>query len=314
MSKEIIGDKKISWNLATSVGAALTIPYIIYKLLKSLYLKRIYGSLAGKVVVITGASSGLGEALAHEFYKNGCQVVLCARRKNELDRVRIDLLKKHPTVPTHHPIIIPLDLSKVEDIPKCVDQILALTGHIDILINNGGVSHRGSVLETKLSVDMEIMQVNYFGTITLTKAILPSMIKRSSGHIVSISSVQGLFAIPDRSAYAASKHALQAFNDSLRAEVNKHNIQVTMVSPGYIRTQLSMNALTGNGEKHNVMDANTTKGYEPEYVAKKVLNAVLDGKKEIVVADFLGRIAIILRRYFPSLYFIVMAKRAKNSA
>lgn len=124
---------------------------------------------AFQVVVITGASSGLGEALAHEFYKRGCQLVLCSRRRQELDRVRTDLLKSYPTVPTHHPIIMPLDLSDINSFSNIVRDILELTGKIDILVNNGGISHRGTVLDTKPDVDIKIMLVNYFGAAALTK-------------------------------------------------------------------------------------------------------------------------------------------------
>lgn len=122
-----------------------------------------------KVVVITGASSGLGEALAHEFYMHGCQVVLCARRRQELDRVRQDLLKLPMDSPVLHPIIEPLDLSDLKSLPQHAANILAITGHVDILINNGGLSNRGSVLNTVLDVDMNIMNVNYFGTVCFTK-------------------------------------------------------------------------------------------------------------------------------------------------
>lgn len=119
--------------------------------------------------MITGASSGLGEALAHEFYKQGCQIVLCARRRQELDRVRSELLDTHPTVTTYPPIIIPLDLSDINSLPGVVKKIIDITGHIDILVNNGGVSHRGSVLNTNPDVDIKIMLVNYFGAAALTK-------------------------------------------------------------------------------------------------------------------------------------------------
>lgn len=122
-----------------------------------------------KVVVITGASSGLGEALAHVFYRRGCLVVLCARRKEELDRVRTDLLHSQCNITTHSPIVMPLDLSDFDTLPTIIDKITAITGHIDILINNGGVSHRGTVLSTNITVDMKIMEVNYFGSVALTK-------------------------------------------------------------------------------------------------------------------------------------------------
>lgn len=154
------------------------------------------------------------------------------------------------TVPTHPPVIQPLDLSDLNSIAGKVQEVLEVHGAIDILVNNGGISVRGDALSTAIDVDIRIMLVNYFGTVALTKACLPSMMARKEGRIVSISSVQGKFAIPHRSAYSASKHALQAFSDSLRAEVAKDNIKVTLVSPGYINTALSLNALTGSGAQY----------------------------------------------------------------
>lgn len=122
--------------------------------------------------MITGASSGLGEALAHEFYKHGCQLVLCARRRQELERVRSDLLEMHPTVPAYPPVVVPLDLSEIRSLPVAVSKILGITGHVDVLINNGGISNRGSVLKTDIDVDIRVMYVNYFGTVALTKGNL----------------------------------------------------------------------------------------------------------------------------------------------
>lgn len=130
--------------------------------------------------MITGASSGLGEQIAHEFYKQGCQVVLCARRRQELERVRTDLLKMHSTVPTYPPIIIPLDLNELDTIPNHVEKILGITGRIDILINNGGISQRGTVLSTNLDVDVKIMYVNYLGAVALTKGCSISTYKNLS--------------------------------------------------------------------------------------------------------------------------------------
>nr|CAH7758701.1 unnamed protein product [Callosobruchus chinensis] len=302
-----------SLNLAGSLTLAISIPWIIFRVFRAVCLQKNLNKLVGKVVVITGASSGLGEALAHEFYKHGCQVVLCARRRQELERVRSDLLHTHYTVQTHPPIIIPLDLSDINSLPEQVKKILAITGHIDILVNNGGISHRGSITSTNPDVDIKIMLVNYFGAAALTKAVLPDMIKRREGHIVFVSSVQGLFALPERSAYSASKHAMQAFADSLRAESSSYNISVTVVSPGYIKTNLSMNALTGSGTSHGQMDATTEQGYKPEYVAKKIVKAVVEKTNEIVVSTMTPKLALFLRKYLPSVYFSVMAHRAKKS-
>lgn len=151
---------------------------------------------------------------------------------------------------TFPPAIVSLDLTDITSLPDKVNEIIEKYGHIDILINNGGISVRSDIMSTAMDVDIKVMLVNYFGTVAMTKAVLPSMIKRKEGRIVCVSSVQGKFAIPYRSSYTASKHALQAFCDSLRAEMDEHNIQVTVVSPGYINTALSMNALTGNGKAY----------------------------------------------------------------
>ncbi|CAH0558224.1 unnamed protein product [Brassicogethes aeneus] len=302
-----------SLNFVGSCCMAVTLPWIVFKVFRAIYLQRSHNSLIGKIVVITGASSGLGEALAHAFYKRGCQVVLCARRRQELDRVRTELLQTHCTVQTFPPIIIPLDLSEYNNLSQHVTKILSITGHIDILINNGGVSHRGHAVSTNVDVDMKIMLVNYFGSIALTKAVLPSMIKKNQGHVVFVSSIQGLVALPERSAYSASKHALQAFGDSLRAEVASKNISVTVASPGYIKTRLSLNALTGSGAAHGQMDKSTESGYSPEFVSERIFTAVARKEKELVISTMLPKVAIFLRKYLPALYFFAMEKRANKA-
>ncbi|XP_049956986.1 dehydrogenase/reductase SDR family protein 7-like isoform X4 [Schistocerca serialis cubense] len=258
------------WRTLVTICATVTLlPFTIFAAYKSLRRRRLKYRLKEKVVLITGASSGLGEALAHAFYRAGCRVVLAARCEDELRRVKNMLLTTHSvskTDVTHPPVVLPLDLSDLNALPGRVAKVLEIFGHIDILINNGGISYRGNILTTSIDVDIKLMLINYFGQVALTKAVLPSMIDRQSGHIVSVSSVQGKIAIPYRSAYTASKHAVQAFSDTLRAEVAAHNINVTLVSPGYIHTKLSVNALTGNGEAYGVFK----KGDE-ERSAKEVL-------------------------------------------
>ena len=138
------------------------------------------------------------------------------------------------------------------------------------------------------------------------------MIKRKIGHIVCVSSVQGKFAIPHRSAYTASKHALQAFSDSLRAEVDQFNIKVTVVSPGYINTALSVNALTSNGNSYGMTDTSTSSGANPETVAKDIFYAVLREEKDCIIAPLAPKVAYWLRMFCPSIYFWIMAKRARN--
>uniref|UniRef100_A0A182RN17 Dehydrogenase/reductase SDR family protein 7-like n=1 Tax=Anopheles funestus TaxID=62324 RepID=A0A182RN17_ANOFN len=299
------------WVLAT-LFLPLAIPGLVLKLLTRMKEKRNARNLNGKVVLITGASSGLGEALAHSFFLAGCKVVLAARRKDELERVRKDLLELHATVPTHPPIILQLDLSDLNSITGKVQSVLEIHGAIDILVNNGGISVRGDALSTAIDVDIRIMLVNYFGTVAITKACLPSMIARKEGRIVCISSVQGKFAIPHRSSYSASKHALQAFCDSLRAEVAKDNIKVTLISPGYINTAISMNALTGSGATYGKMDAATASGASAEDSAAGILKAIARDEKDIIMAPIAPRAAYWLRHAMPSVYFWIMKKRAEK--
>uniref|UniRef100_A0A1B6CN93 Ketoreductase domain-containing protein n=1 Tax=Clastoptera arizonana TaxID=38151 RepID=A0A1B6CN93_9HEMI len=299
----------VVWWLLGSMCIPITIPWLLFKIFQ---YKKMKENLKGKVVLITGASSGLGEALAHAFYKAGCRLILAARREAQLERVKKDLLSLHPTLLTHPPVIIPIDLSKIEEIPSHIEKIKAIFGHVDILINNAGISFRGDILSTKLDVDKNVMNVNYFGQIALTKALLSSMIDRRSGHIVAVSSVQGRISIPHRSAYAASKHALQAFCDCLRAEVAQYKINVTVVSPGYIRTNLSLNALTSSGQQYGVTDESTASGYSPDKVADDILSAVIRKKPELILSETTPRLAIYLRTFFPSLYFYIMKNRAKR--
>lgn len=209
-------------------------------------------------------------------------------------------------------MVVPLDLADLNGIPEKIQQILDIYQCIDILVNNGGISVRAEVMKTSIDVDLKVMLVNYLGTVAVTKAVLPSMVQRKSGHIVCVSSVQGKFAIPQRSAYTASKHALQAFCDSLRAEVNEHNVKVTVISPGYINTALSLNALTGSGQAYGKMDATTETGANPDTMAKQILREVLNGSKDVVLAPLAPRIAQYLRHLCPALYFWIMARRARK--
>lgn len=304
----------IIWWLFKLIGFPITIPWLLYHLFDIMQQRKQKSALNNKVVMITGASSGLGEALAHVFYGCGCRLILVARRKTELERVKSTLMDKHCTVPTHPPIILPLDLTDINSLQPEVYKVLTIHGRIDILINNAGISYRGEIINTNVDVDIKVMLTNYFAQIALAKAVLPTMLKQQCGHIICISSVQGKISIPYRSAYAASKHALQAWCDACRAELAEQNIQVTIINPGYIKTALSLNAVTGSGETYGVMDAATEQGYSPEYVAKKVLKAVLRKEKDVIIAPMTPRYAILLRSLVPSLYFWIMEKRAKKLA
>jgi len=175
-----------------------------------------------------------------------------------------------------------------------------------------GMTFRGNVLDTAIEVDQRLMAVNYFGPLALTKGIAQSMAVRQSGRVVFVSSVQGKIAIPFRSAYTASKHAVQALADSLRAEMTDLGIQVTVVSPGYVKTQLSVNAITSSGDQYGQMDETTARGLPPDTVAKKIVKAIINGESDVLICPISARVAIFLRGFWPDFFFWLMAHRARK--
>jgi short-subunit dehydrogenase len=261
-------------------------------------------SLSAKVIWITGASSGIGEALTYELAKEGAHLILSARRKEELHRVKENCeLKAQQTI---H--ILPLDLAQSATLQAATNEAIKLFGHIDVLINNGGISQRSLVRETNLDVDRELMEIDYFGTVALTKYLLPHFLERREGHFVVTSSVMGKFGTPFRSGYAAAKHALHGFFDSLRAEVWQENIFVTLICPGWIRTNVTINARTGDGSKLNQMDRTTGEGLSPDYCAKKIVQAIKKKKEEVYIGGLKEVSAVYLKRLFSGLFSKIVRK------
>ncbi|CAG5131390.1 unnamed protein product [Candidula unifasciata] len=299
--------------LLNSIWAVIGFPVGLMSFIYYLYKCRHRMDLKNKVVFITGASSGLGAACAEAFYEAGCKLVLSGRKVQPLMDLKDRLIKKN--IPDRStPAIVTIDLENLPSIASKVNQVVAAFGHVDIVINNAGQSYRGRAEDTKLDVDIKLMNVNYFGHIEITKAILPHMIQQQGGQIVVISSVQGKISIPHRSAYAASKHALQAYYDCLRAEVAQYNIGVCLVSPYYINTNLSLNALTGDGSSYGKVDTTTKAGLTPEYVASEIVKCVTRKVDELTLAPLHVQLAICLRALAPWLFFKLMAIRAKKES
>lgn len=257
-----------------------------------------------KIVWITGASSGIGEALAKSFAAEGAKLVLSARRKEELERVM-----KALKIPDNNVLILPLDLENSSGFNELAKQVIDKFGRIDILVNNGGISQRSLTTETPLEIDRKIMEINFFGTIALTKAVLPYMLGQNSGHIVVMSSVAGKFGFYFRSAYSASKHALHGFFESLRMEIYKKNIHVLIVCPGKIRTNISVNAITGDGGKHNKMDKSQEEGLSAEVCAAEIISAIKNNKEEILIGGKEIK-AVWIKRMFPK-FFSKMIRKQK---
>ncbi len=254
-----------------------------------------------KIVWITGASSGIGESVAKQLDKAGATLILSSRNEKELERVLSTLSNPQSSV-------LPLDLGSDSTFETEASEVIKKYGRIDMLINNGGISQRSLAAETALSVDKRIMQVNFLGTVALTKAVLPYFLKQGQGHIVTVSSVTGLYGTPYRSAYAASKHALHGFFDSLRAELHDKNIAVTLVCPGFVRTQITLNALTGDGSPLNMMDKGTSSGLDVNVFAQKMIKAVSCKKNRVVIAGGKEKFGVYMKRFFPSLFDKLIVK------
>lgn len=261
--------------------------------------------IKNKTVWITGATSGIGEALVYAFAKEGARIVLSARRTDELERVA----KASMLDPSNY-LILPLDLAANDDYSNEVKEVQKKFGSIDILINNGGVSQRSLAKDTAVKVDKAIMEVNFFGTLSLTKAVLPGMLANKSGMIVVISSAVGKFGSPWRSGYSASKHALHGFFDSLRAECYDDGLKVLIVCPGFIQTNVSVNELTGTGAKLNRMDAATAAGLTAEETAKQIIAAIRSDKEEVVIGQFKEKLGVWMKRHFPSVFSVMIRKMA----
>ncbi|MBD3637179.1 MAG: SDR family oxidoreductase [Crocinitomicaceae bacterium] len=259
-------------------------------------------SFQDSVVWITGASSGIGAEAAKQFSKLGAVVVLSARNVEKLEQVRNQLIN-----PDQH-LVLPLDLENSANFSELVNTVVEKFGKIDYLINNGGLSQRGEAHATPIEIDRRIMEINYFGTVALTKAVLPVMQKQQSGHIVAISSIAGKFGFYWRSAYSASKHALQGFFESLLLEEAKNNIFVTIAYPGKIYTEISMSALNSDGEPHNKMDHNQATGMPVEDCVKKLITAIRKKKKSVLIGNKEIQ-AVRIKRYFPRLFWKIIKKQ-----
>ncbi len=256
-----------------------------------------------QVIWITGASSGIGKALAAELAREGAKLVLSARKVEALEELKNTL----PNAAVH--LVLPLDLEHSENFEALAKEVYEVMGAIDVLINNGGISQRSGVGETSLEVDRHIMEVNFFGNVALTKAVLPYFRKQKSGHFVVISSIAGKFGFFLRSAYSASKHALHGFYESLMLEEERNNIHVTIACPGKINTNISLNALNSEGEKHGEMDHNQYTGMSAEVCALQLIKAMKKGKKEVLIGNKEIK-AVKLKRFFPRLFWKVIRKQS----
>lgn len=246
-----------------------------------------------KVVWITGASSGIGEASAKAFAKEGAYVILSARRKEALNA-----LAEH--IGTTQCLVLPVDLTQADARNQAVQDAIAWKGHLDVLLNNAGVTQRAPALDTTEAAARKIMDVNFFAPIELTRAVLPHMLQRNQGTVSVVSSVTGYVATPMRSTYAASKHAIQGYFNALEAELHDTGVNVTLILPGYIATPITHAAVTADGSPLGVAQQDTQDGMAPDACAKVIVDAIAKQKREQLVGgtEIYG---VYLKRFFPKL-------------
>jgi dehydrogenase/reductase SDR family member 7B len=256
----------------------------------------------GKTAWITGASSGIGESLVRAFVKMGSTVVASSNDIAGLERVRESCGDKSSMVHC-----VPFDLTDTSEINKIVEQQVNRLGRIDFLLNIGGISQRARIDETPIWLDRKIFEINYFGTIALTKAVLPYMILQKSGHILATSSISGRFGFPLRSAYSASKQALHGFFETLYLENKKYNIRASVIIPGRVRTAISLHALDSEGREHGKLDEGQAKGVLPEHAAEIIIKGIIKNQREILVGK--GELFMLyIRRFCPWLFFRIADK------
>ena len=255
--------------------------------------------MSGKTAWITGASSGIGEALAKEWLARGGHCVLSGRNVAALEAVA--------SVAPDRCLVLPFESTDYSAIPALVDQAVAFTGCVDVLVNNAGISQRSLAVDTAFPVYQKIVDVDLLAPIALTQALLPHMVARGSGHVVMISSVAGKVGSPMRTAYSAAKHGLIGYADALRAETDGLGLRVLVVTPGSVRTGVSKNALTADGSTRGVSDHAIENGYPPEVAAQRIWDAMDAGTRELLIAEGMEAAIVDLRAKEPEKLFNMMA-------
>lgn len=256
-----------------------------------------------QTVWITGASSGIGEACAYVYAEQSCQLILSSSSRDKLERVAEGCRRKG----AKSVLVLPYDLYETEGIRLLVREAWNAFGGIDILFCNAGVSQRTSVEDTPMPLVRKIMELNFFAPVAMAKAMLPLMISNGGGRIAVTTSIAGHFGFPLRCAYSASKHALNGFFETLRAENHDKGISVTLVCPGRVRTNISINAFDAGGVKHGVMDPGQSRGLSAEKAAMIIVRAIRNRKSEVLVGKS-ELIMVYVKRLFPGLCNLLVRK------
>ncbi|MGB0886753.1 MAG: SDR family NAD(P)-dependent oxidoreductase [Vicingaceae bacterium] len=263
-------------------------------------------NLSNKVIWVTGASSGIGEAIVYALAKENCKVIISARREEELNRV-----KANSKLSDENVLVLPIDLEQHQNAPEWTQKAIDKFNRIDILINNGGISQESFALNTTSEVEQKIMNINYFGNVALSKAVAPIMQQQQSGKIAIITSIAGKFGQAGLSTYSASKHALYGFYDSFRLELKKDNITVLLVSPGFINTNVTLNAVTGDGSINNQNSPAQENGMQPAVFAKKFIGVL----KTNIYHKYIGSkelLAVPFKAFLPKLFYNLIYKMSNK--
>jgi short-subunit dehydrogenase len=257
----------------------------------------------GKTIWVTGASSGIGEALVYALDACGARLIISARRSDELERIR------RQTRNPERVDVLSFDLASQASVESAIKQCLERHSRIDMLFNNGGISQRAQALETPVEVERRLMEINFFSNILLSKAIAQHMKSQGGGHLIITSSLMGKWGFYLRSTYAAGKHALHGYYDSMRMEVEQDNIRITLLTPGFIASDISKHALDASGKATGEMDQNQAGGMSTDECARQILAGVASRKTEFGIGgkELLG---LKLRRFFPSLFERILRKRS----
>lgn len=248
-----------------------------------------------KIIWITGASSGIGEALTYKLNELGAKLIISSRNREKLYEVKLNC--RFSPLDVH---VLPLDLENTDLLNDTAESAMKIFGRIDMIIHSGGISQRSLAMSTDINIARKIMNINFWGTVALSQAILPSMISNKSGHLVIISSLVGKFGTRYRSAYSASKHALHGYFDSLRTEIDPE-IKISIICPGFIKTNVTMNALTADGSKQNSMDDAQANGMPADECALQIIKAISSAKEEITIGGR-EKYAVLIKRYLPGLF------------
>ncbi len=250
---------------------------------------------------ITGASSGIGEALAKRLGTAGNAIIISGRDVKALENLKSEIPQNVPVE------ILPFELIHIDTFDEVVQKALSFWGHVDVLVNNAGVSQRSPALETSNEVERRLMEINYFAPVALSKALLPHFVSRKKGHIVVVSSIAGKFGFSLRSTYAAAKHALHGYFEALRLELKDIPVYVTLICPGRVLTKISFNAVKGDGSAHNLLDSGQRNGITADHCAKVIERAIKQKKYEVLIGK-MELLPVYLRRYCPPVFYWLIKK------